>query len=270
MPPEIFAYYQAGREVDRLTRGSLAGPLEFVRTTELISRFLAPPPLRVLDVGGGPGTYASWLTARGDDVELIDPVPLHVEHARERSLAAQIGDARELPHADRTFDVVLLMGPLYHLTEAADRAQALGQAFRVLRPGGLLIATAISRFAALLDLLVHLDRLHEPGVLGPVADAVKTGIFRGHERGLFTTAFFHLPSQLREEVASAGFPSCQVLGIEGPGFLVNDFDTRWADPARRGVLLQAARLLESESEALGATSHLMAVSHAPEADPTQK
>jgi hypothetical protein len=61
-----------------------------------------------------------------------------------------------------------------------------------------LIAAAISRFAALLDLLVRLDRIHEPGVFDRVEEAVRTGVFRGHERGLFTTAFFHLPTQLRE------------------------------------------------------------------------
>lgn len=264
--PEILAFYEAGREAARLSDGSLAGPLEFERTTELIGRFLAPAPLRVLDVGGGPGSYAAWLTARGDDVLLIDPVPLHVEQARERSLAAEIGDARHLRYADAAFDVVLLMGPLYHLIGATDRAQALGQARRVLRPGGLLIATAISRFAALLDLLVRLDRLHEPGVLAHVEEAVRTGVFLGHEQRLFTTAFFHLPTQLRQEITAAGFQSCDVLSIEGPGFLVSDFDARWADPARRDALLSAARLVEREPEMLGAASHLLAAARAPDAD----
>jgi len=100
--PEILAFYEAGREAARLSDGSLAGPLEFGRTTELIGRILEPPPLRVLDVGGGPGNYAVWLTARGDEVLLVDAVPLHVEQARERSLAAEIGDARQLHCATPT------------------------------------------------------------------------------------------------------------------------------------------------------------------------
>jgi len=127
------------------------------------------------------------------------------------------------------------------------------------------IATAISRFAALLDLLVRLDRLHEPGVLARVEEAVTTGVFLGHEHGLFTTAFFHLPTQLRDEITAAGFQSCEVLSIEGPGFLVTDFDARWADPARRDAVLRAARLVEREPETLGAASHLMAAARARDA-----
>lgn len=260
--PEVLAYYEMGREAGRLTDGSLAGPLEFARTTELLTKYLPPAPLNVIDVGGGPGSYSAWLTERGDQVLLVDPVSLHVEQAQARSLNAELGDARALRGSDDSFDVVLLMGPLYHLTDAAERAQALSEARRVLRPGGLLIATAISRFAALLDILVRLDRLHAQGVMEQVEEAVTTGVFHGREGGKFTTAFFHLPTQLRKEVADAGFEDPEVLSIEGPGFLVSNFDERWEDPIRRSVLLRAARLVEAESEMLGASSHLMAVARA--------
>jgi ubiquinone/menaquinone biosynthesis C-methylase UbiE len=80
----------------------------------------------VLDVGGGPSWYSSWLAERGYSVHLIDPVPLHVEQAMKRAangpyFSTALGDARGLPHPDDTMDVVLLMGPLYHLPERADR-----------------------------------------------------------------------------------------------------------------------------------------------------
>lgn len=215
--------------------------------------------MAILDVGGGPGAYARWFRDRGHQVHLIDPVPLHVEQARASSISAELGDARRLPQHDASVDVVLLMGPLYHLPSKEDRMQALAEARRVLRPRGLLVATAISRFAALLDLLIRLDRLHEPDVLPQVEQAVRTGVFLGREGGLFTTAFFHLPSQLRDEVKAAGFDDPDLLSIEGPGFLVSNFDDRWADPSRRDALLAAARLVEREPEMLAAASHLMAV-----------
>ena len=88
---------------------------------------------------------------------------------------------------------------------AADRIHALTEARRVLRPDGVVFAAAISRFAALFDLLVRLDRLHEDEVFRVVADAVATGVFRGSEGGLFTTAYFHRPSELRDEVREARF-----------------------------------------------------------------
>src|SRR5882672_1484139 len=79
VPEEIIAYYNLGKEDDRLRRGP--GQLEFARTQELIQRHLPPPPATVLDVGGGSGVYAFWLADLGYDVDLIDAVPLHIEQA---------------------------------------------------------------------------------------------------------------------------------------------------------------------------------------------
>jgi ubiquinone/menaquinone biosynthesis C-methylase UbiE len=97
-----------------------------------------------------------WLAQEGYEVQLIDPVPLHVERARLASEAqpgaaiksCATGDARHLEIESNTANAVLLMGPMYHLTETADRMQALAEAYRVLSPGGLLFASAISRFAS--------------------------------------------------------------------------------------------------------------------------
>src|SRR5207248_10085517 len=94
--------------------------LEFARTKELLRRYLPPAPARVLDVGGGPGVYAAWLADAGYDVKLVDLLLLHVEHARELAagrFAAEEGDARSLSELDESYDVVLLLGPLYHRSE---------------------------------------------------------------------------------------------------------------------------------------------------------
>jgi len=80
----------------------------------------------------------------------------------------------------------------------------------------VVFAAAITRYAALLDLLLRHDRLHEPGVFDVVATAVVTGQFEGTARELFTTAHFHLPDELRGEVADAGFVDIRVHNVEGP------------------------------------------------------
>ena len=253
-------YYERGKEVDRLGGGLRTGPLEFVRTTQLLERFLPPAPLDVLDVGGGPGAYAAWLSDRGYRVQLVDPIPLHVEQATAAhpDVTGEVGDARDLGQGSGSVDAVLLLGPLYHLVERADRLRALGEARRVLRPGGVLLAAGISRFAGLLDLLAA-ERLHEPDIRPVVAAAIETGAFMGTADGLFTTAYFHLPRDLRAEVEEAGFSNVEILSIEGPGFLVEDFERRWADPAQRDTMLWAAEVVESEPEMLAASSHLLAV-----------
>lgn len=261
LDPAIRAYYDRGAEAGRLTGGFPSGPLELERTRELILRSLPDRPLQVLDVGGGAGIHAGWLAGLGHDVQLIDPVPLHVEQALATGggFAAEVGDARALPVADGSVDVVLLLGPLYHLLDAGDRALVLDEARRVLRPQGLLFAAAIARFAALLDMLVRLDSLHADGVMEAVAHAVRTGEFHGARHGLFTNAYFHLPDELRTEITDAGFVEPSLFNIEGPGFLVNDFEQRWVDPDRKQAMLDAARLVESEPAMLAAASHLLAV-----------
>lgn len=260
--PAIRTYYEKGNEEARLSSG--AGRLEFERTKELIERFMAGDALEILDVGGGPGAYALSLSEKGHRVRIVDPIPLHVEQARAAGLTAEIGDARALDQAEGSLDVVLLLGPLYHLPASADRAAALAESLRVLRAGGLLFAAAISRHAALLDLLVNWDRLHEPGAFEVVEESVRTGEFRGPgEAGLFTTAYFHLPLELKDEVGRSGFAEVRVFHVEGPGFLIGrDLDERLDDPPRREALLKAVRLVEEDPYMLG-SSHLLAVGRKP-------
>ena len=145
-------------------------------------RFLPGGPLEILDVGGGPGICAAWLADQGHEVLVVDPIPLHAEQAAAAhpDVIAEVGDAqrlvtpRDLAQGDESFDVVLLLGPLYHLIEREERLLALREARRVLRPSRLLFVAAISRFVALLDLLVNHDRLHEPEISRLVEESLRT------------------------------------------------------------------------------------------------
>src|SRR4051812_37832680 len=123
---EILRYYTDGNEEERLLRS--AGRLERVRTQEILSRYLPRPPRRVLDAGGGTAVYALPLARDGYEVHLVDAVPFHVERANLLSNAsdiplasATVGDVRTLDAGDESFDAVLMFGPLYHLTDPADR-----------------------------------------------------------------------------------------------------------------------------------------------------
>ena len=106
----------------------------------------------VLDVGGGTGRYVVWLAERGHTVHLIELVALHLELARARSpeqthapLASIVqGDARRLDWPNAAVDAVLLLGPLYHLVDADERQACLRETWRVLRPGGIVLAAVIS------------------------------------------------------------------------------------------------------------------------------
>jgi ubiquinone/menaquinone biosynthesis C-methylase UbiE len=131
-------YYELANEQDRLDDPQ--GQIEFERTKEIIQRHLPPPPAIVADVGGGPGRYTLWLAKLGYQVLHRDLMPLHVSQLRQAAnghphIHSAIADARQLDLADRSADVVLLLGPLYHLEKRRDRIQVLTEAQRVARPG---------------------------------------------------------------------------------------------------------------------------------------
>ncbi len=270
-PGEVAGHYASGYEAERLSSGS--GQLERERTRELLQRFLPAAPATVLDVGGGPGGHALWLAAQGYRVHLLDIVPLHVELARNASrcaasrrrpdaplASATVGDARALPWDAESADAVLLLGPLYHLTAAGDRQAALREAHRVLRPGGVLLAVGISRYASTFDGLRH-GYLRDPAFAAIVARDVRDGQHRnstGHP-AYFMDTFFHHPDELRAEVAAAGFGVQGIYGVEGPGWLLTDLDAWWENPEHRECLLSVARTLEAEPSLLGVSAHLMAV-----------
>jgi hypothetical protein len=75
----------------------------------------------------------------------------------------------------------------------------------------------------------------------------------------FTTAFFHHPEELKAEVSAAGLRLEELVGIEGPSWLLPDVEVRWKDDGRRERLLAAARAVEREPSLLGLSAHLVAV-----------
>jgi ubiquinone/menaquinone biosynthesis C-methylase UbiE len=265
---EIAGHYAEVPERERLARGHWV--LERVRTWELLGRHLPPPPGTVLDVGGAAGVYALPLAEQGYEVHLVDPVARHVEQALQASAgqpaaplaSATVGEARRLDRPDASVDAVLLLGPLYHLTGRADRVAALAEARRVLRPGGVVTAAAISRFASTYDGLLR-GFLDQPGFEAIVERDVREGQHRNPtgRPEWFTTAYFHLPGELVAELADAGLRPHAVVGVEGPGAVLPDVAERLADPARRERLLAAIRRVEAEPSLLGASSHLLAVAH---------
>lgn len=143
---------------------------------------------------------------------LVDPVPLHVERASAASASrpgaalagAQVGDARRLPFDDGVADAVLMLGPLYHLTTREDRVLALREARRGVRPGGVVAAAAISRFASTYDGLFR-GLLEDP----ESEEIVERDVAEGQHRnpadrpGLLKNADFKLPRELRDDEADA-------------------------------------------------------------------
>lgn len=263
---EIQKHYETVDEAGRLDRAQ--SQIEKIRTQELLERYLPSPPATLLDVGGGSGVYAFWLAERGYQVHLIDGVPKHLDQARslakgmpEIILASiKLGDARQLEHEESSADGILLLGPLYHLTQRSDRMQALREAYRVLRDGGVMFAASINRYASLMGALLE-------GLLGDqdFAPIYERDIREGQHRNpttnpdYFTTAFFHHPHELKDEVLGAGFKLEALLAVEGPFRIAKDFAEIWQNPEMQERILGLVRRLETEPTLWGVSTHIMAI-----------
>lgn len=262
---EIQQYYATFPEEARLSSGP--SQLERERTKDVLTRVLPAPPCRVVDVGGAAGVYALWLAERGYEVHLVDASARLVEEARARSARANtpitsiaVGDARRLARPDGSAEAVLVMGPLYHLTDPGDRVLALREAFRVLTPGGVLAAAAVSRFASALDGFAR-NRTSDPAFRKMRDRDLIDGQHRnasGHPE-YFTTAFFHRPEELVRELEIAGFQDVLAIGVEGPTWILSDFDQRWNDDTLRKDLMDVTRVLEREPSIIGASAHLLGI-----------
>ena len=259
-------YYDKVDEESRLAFGS--GPLELIRTQEILTRYLPSPPAVIGDVGGGAGAHALWLARKGYQVHLVDPVPKHIQQAKLASLSqsdyllasAIVGDARTLDWEDNSVDALLFLGPLYHLPKQVNRITALREASRVTQKGGRIFAAFISRFASLLDVIFR-NFLDDPAFI-PI---VERDLFDGQHRNptenpaYFTSTFFHHPDDIASEVKKSGLKLEKLLAVESIGGLLADFDKVWKDTERRERLLEFIRKVEDEPSLMGASAHIIAI-----------
>jgi ubiquinone/menaquinone biosynthesis C-methylase UbiE len=252
-------------ELHRLLQGT--SNFEFERSKRVILHYLPRRPATILDVGGGPGRYSFWLSEMGHSVHLVDVLPLHVQQAWQfqkkagKQLASiAVGDARSLDFEDNFADVVLLFGPLYHLVRRKERLEALAEARRVLKPGGLLFAAAISRFTSALDGCLR-GFIRDPVFMKIIRRDLRSGQHSNptNNPAYFTTAFFHHPEELEAEIREARFKSVKVHAVTGFAWLLPRFDQTWRNPRLRARLMSILDQTELEPSMLGVSDHLLAV-----------
>jgi SAM-dependent methyltransferase len=269
----IEQYYTEFPEDDRLKSG--IGQLEFERTKIIVKRYLPLPPATVTDVGGGTGPYSFWLATLGYEVHLIEPSMRLLEICKSKMRAnpglagprtVELGEARSLRVGDSSCDAVLMFGPLYHLTERADRIRAIQESGRVLKPGGYLFAATITRVASVAG-AISCDLLGDAAFASIIENDIRTGQHRNptDDISYFTDAFFHTRAESRAEVEAGGLEVVVQLPIEGLGILARDFDALWRDFHKRTVLLDMLARTEAIEEVNGASFHHMTVGRKPTA-----
>jgi S-adenosylmethionine-dependent methyltransferase len=220
----VRAYY-AGfgeREWERLERPS-DGAVEFLVTTAALERHVLPSS-RVLDIGGGPGRYAIWLAERGHDVTLADFSPELLRIAREKvaesPAAARVtsiveADACDLSRwDDASFDAVLCLGPLYHLTAASERDAAVNELARVLLPGGFAFAAVMPRLTFLKRTISLADERHHLLNDGWVRRLLDDGLFENEVPGRFSLGYGVEPGEVDGLFERHGFDRVELIAAE--------------------------------------------------------
>jgi len=151
----VSSFYGSINEDSRLT-GSRHGQLEQLTTMHYIQRYTAPGS-RILEIGAGTGRYSIALAKAGHNVTAVELVESNLAVLRQNgegldNLLAFQGDALDLSRfADDSFDMTLLLGPMYHLYTPEDVHRALNEAIRVTKPGGVILTAFLSVHAILFN-----------------------------------------------------------------------------------------------------------------------
>ena len=136
-------FYSNYDEDNRLR--SKHGMVEYLTTMRYIEKYLQPG-MRILEIGAATGRYSHALARQGYRVDAVELLQHNIDIFREKTLPGETvtirqGNAKDLSFiADDTYDIALLLGPMYHLFTVPEQHQALSEAIRVTKKGGVLFA----------------------------------------------------------------------------------------------------------------------------------
>ena len=249
---QIEQYYDQADEWSRLDRHKI----EFDITKRYLNEYITGEKLKIFDIGGGPGRYAIYLAAKGHRVSLLDLSGHNIEVAREKSKEKGItldafihGNALELGRYAQEYDVILLMGPLYHLVRADDRKAAVEGALRLLKPNGILVASFISNYAPLQDYLRKPLPFSSP-------EELLCYLEDGENREGFTSAYFTSAAEARKLMLDAGLTELVFAGVEN---VLNskESDINLLEESEYKKWLEIAYRLSRDPNVLGTSEHFL-------------
>ncbi len=136
-------YYGSYDEDNRLC--SRYGMVEYLTTMRYIEKYLCPG-MRILEIGAATGRYSHYLAQQGYRVDAVELVEHNIEIFKQNTKPSEKititqGNAKDLRgFQDNTYDITLLLGPMYHLFTEEEKLQALAEAIRVTKKGGIIFS----------------------------------------------------------------------------------------------------------------------------------
>lgn len=197
----VISFYENYDEESRLSTDN-ARKVEFTVTTTILNQHIKPH-YKVLELGAGTGAYSFYYAERGNEVLALDLTPKHVDIIKQKlkargngiNLSAALADATDLGgYESGGFDVVLCLGPMYHLSNEHDRVKCMEEALRVLKPGGILAVAYINKHYIVHAVMANQKQFFTQDFMEKILDY---GYDSEGEKELFwTVGFFTTPYEI--------------------------------------------------------------------------
>lgn len=231
---------------------SKAARVEFLTTVRYIEKYLKPGD-RILDIGAGAGEYSLYFARKGYNVSALELADANIAAFRRKirpddTVELVQGNALDLScYEDKSFDIVLLFGPLYHLEKEADRLRCINEAKRVCTDDGKLFFAFISNdFVFLTELMYD-------------AEYFSSGDYDKESFKLNNFPFvFHTVTAARELLLKSGVKLLHEVASDGVSELMADRINSFCEEDYRQYLRYHFYICE-KPELLGMTNHLLFV-----------
>jgi len=215
----------------------------------------AAKALKILDVGAATGAYSVPLSRQGFDVTAVELVKTNLEklRAKHEKVKCWQGDARDLSFLDdATFDIVLMLGPLYHLHTEEDKLKALFEASRVAKKGGLIFCAYTMNEYAVTQYCFSQNKIKENIAAGQIDKNFKT---ISRDGDLYSYVRLEDINALQKK---SGLERVKIFSPDGPADYMRR-ELNAMDEETFDLFKNYALEISERPELLGAGSHLVDV-----------
>jgi len=272
---KIKNYYKHFDEKNRLQNDN-SGKLEFLMTMGILEKNLpqvngetgtvggtgtrsgtsakAPGDISILDLGGGAGAYSFLLAKKGYKVTLADLSETLLAQAKKQKeedkvqnlISCDQVNATDLScYKDNSFDVVLLFGPLYHLTEKSEREKCVSEIKRVLKPGGKIFASFIPHLSGSIALVQRFCWSPDQVDINTLEECFDTGKFKNLSDKGFQEGYYPTSEEIEKLFLENGFDKLLVRSIRGFGYEKEDVIYKFKN---KNVFTKLLDLINSTAE----------------------
>ncbi|MDF2821547.1 MAG: SAM-dependent methyltransferase [Clostridiales bacterium] len=250
----VEGYYQ---EDNKLTINKVK-KIEFVTTVKALDAVL-PEKAKILDCASGTGNYAFYYADRGYGVTALDITPRHIDFIEEKlkskdyTMEIGVNDATDLSRFDDAiFDIVLCMGPIYHLTEKTMRDKCLSECIRVLKKGGILVTSYINRFYVFPYVVTSYGKFLNKDLAKTL---VETGVMKkGDSTSFWTDSYYSTPEETEADFQRYNLTIIDHLATDGLSKILRDKIDRMSEEEFR-IWCDYHYSVCREKSILGASNH---------------